>query len=135
MLGVAIANDGRANDGLIANSVRTPDNHFPKIDAHATLSLQANNLAVKTKLGGTSGSGAWLGTLRAVTSTGTIHFQGRRRIMTLPLTRRALVQGLLRNAPPRWSASCLAAAQKAHGVFGHVASGDPTEDRGALDPA
>jgi hypothetical protein len=72
--GVAIANDVRADDGLIANSVRTPDDHFPKIDAHATLSLQANNLAVKTKLGGTSGNGAWIGATRTVTLTGTIRF-------------------------------------------------------------
>lgn len=50
--------------------------------------------------------------------------------MTLPLTRRALVQGLAAGTLlPWWSARSLAAAQKAHGVFGHgVASGDPTED-------
>ncbi|MFZ8914930.1 MAG: PhoD-like phosphatase N-terminal domain-containing protein, partial [Pseudomonadales bacterium] len=50
--------------------------------------------------------------------------------MTLPLTRRALVQGLAAGTLlPWWSARSLAAARKTQGVFGHgVASGDPTED-------
>ena len=127
---MAIANDGRANEGLIANSVRTPDNHFPKIDAHATLSLQANNLAVKTKLGGTSGSGAWLGTLRAVTFTGTIHLQGRRRIGDpTPYPSGPRAGACCGNASPLVERPKPCRSPKAHGVFGHgVASGDPTED-------
>ena len=77
------------------------------------------------------GSGAWLGTLRAVTSTGTIHFPRQEaNHEPTPYPSGPCAGACCGNAPPLVERPKLAAAQKAHGVFGHgVASGrDPTED-------